>query len=132
MQLEFEDIYLIFNFVLGTIYISWIYWLIYIKKCRCSQTKLQHLIHIYWYVIFILDFVVFFNIFNINHYVLLIIGNLLGLVNIYMTYAHMDEIKDCICTDGFVKQSIIIIYISTIIISLLYMIGYFILYMKNG
>lgn len=122
MSLEFKDIYLIFNFVVGTIYVSWIYWLMYFKKCKCSQTTLQHLIHIYWYIIFALDLLVFFNIFNINHYYLLILGNVLGLINIYMTYKYMKEINDCMCSEGILKDTIIIIYITTIVISILYMI----------
>lgn len=125
-NIDIKDIYLIFNFIVGTIYVSWIYWLIYIKKCKCSKTELQHYIHIYWYVIFILDIFVFFNMFNINHYYLLIIGNLLGLINIYMTYKYMDELDNCKCADGFVKDTIIIIYISTFIISIFYTIGFLI------
>lgn len=130
--MDFKDIYLIFNFIVGTIYVSWIYWLIYIKKCKCSQTKLQHYIHIYWYIIFILDLLVFFNMFNINHLYLLIIGNLLGLINIYMTYKYMDEIKNCVCSDDYVKQTIIIIYVSTFILSLFYMISFIIMSFKNN
>lgn len=129
--MEFKDIYLIFNFIVGTIYVSWIYWLIYIKKCKCSQTKLQHYIHMYWYVIFILDLLVFFNIFNINHLYLLILGNLLGLINIYMTYKYMDEINNCVCSDDYIKQTIIIIYLATLIISLFYMISFIIMSFKN-
>lgn len=126
MDLDFKDIYLIFNFIIGTIYVSWIYWLIYLKNCKCSQTKLQHYIHIYWYVIFILDIIVFFNFFNIDHYYLLILGNLLGIINIYMTYAYMKEIEDCACTYGFAKDTIIIIYLTTVIASILFTIGYLI------
>lgn len=129
--MEFKDIYLIFNFIVGTIYVSWIYWLIYIKKCKCSQTKLQHYIHIYWYIIFILDLLVFFNMFNINHLYFLILGNLLGLINIYMTYKYMDEINNCVCSDDYVKQTIIIIYLTTLIISLFYMISFIIMSFKN-
>jgi len=130
--MDFKDIYLIFNFIVGTIYVSWIYWLIYIKKCKCSQTKLQHYIHIYWYIIFILDLLVFFNIFNINHLYLLILGNLLGLINIYMTYKYMDEINNCVCSDDYVKQTIIIIYVGTFILSLFYMISFIIMSFKNN
>ena len=130
--MDFKDIYLIFNFIVGTIYVSWIYWLIYIKKCKCSQTKLQHYIHIYWYIIFILDLLVFFNMFNINHLYFLILGNLLGLINIYMTYKYMDEINNCVCSDDYVKQTIIIIYVSTFILSLFYMISFIIMSFKNN
>lgn len=130
--MDFKDIYLIFNFIVGTIYVSWIYWLIYIKKCKCSKTELQHYIHIYWYIIFILDLLVFFNIFNINHLYLLIIGNLLGLINIYMTYKYMDEIKNCVCSDDYVKHTIIIIYVGTFILSLFYMISFIIMSFKNN
>jgi hypothetical protein len=124
--MEFKDLYLIFNFIVGSIYMTWIYWLIYIKKCKCSQTTLQQLIHIYWYVIFMLDLLVFFNVFNVNHYYLLIIGNVLGLINIYMTYRYIYDIKRCRCTDGFLKDTIVIIYISTIVVSILYMLVYLI------
>lgn len=131
MDFTLIDIYLLFNFIVGTIYIFWIYWLIYIKKCKCSETRLQHLIHIYWYIIFILDLLVFFNIFNINHYYLLILGNILGLINIYMTYKYMKEINNCKCAKGFMKDTIIIIYISTIVISLVYMIIRIIIELKK-
>jgi len=124
--MEFKDVYLIFNFIVGSIYMTWIYWLIYIKKCKCSQTTLQHLIHIYWYVIFMLDLLVFFNVFNINHYYLLIIGNVLGLINILMTYKYINDIDRCRCADGFLKDTIIIIYISTIVVSIIYMLLYLI------
>lgn len=132
MNIEFKDIYLIFNFIVGTIYVSWIYWLNYIKKCKCSQTTLQHLIHIYWYIIFTLDLLVFFNFNNINHYYLLILGNLLGLINIYITYKYMKEINDCNCTKGFLKDTIIMIYITTIVISLFYILGYIIINFKKN
>jgi hypothetical protein len=124
--MKFKDIYLIFNFIVGSIYLSWVYWLIYIKKCKCSQTTLQHLIHIYWYVIFILDLLVFFDFLNINHYYLLLFGNVLGLINIIMTYQYMNDMNDCKCSESFLKDTIIIIYISTIVISILYMLVYLI------
>lgn len=123
MEITFKEIYLIFNFIVGSIYLTWIYWLIYFEKCKCSITKLQHYIHIYWYIIFTIDLLVFFNYFNINDYYLIILGNLLGLGNIYMTYKYINETYDCNCSNGFLKDFIILIYISTIIISLFYMIG---------
>lgn len=129
--MDFKDIYLIFNFIVGSIYISWIYYLNYFKECKCSKTTLQHLIHIYWYIIFVLDILVFFNIFDINYYYLIIIGNLLGLVNIYMTYKYMKEIDDCKCSNGFMKDTIIIIYISTLVITIFYMIAYLIYYLTS-
>ena len=68
MEITFKEIYLIFNFIVGSIYLTWIYWLIYFQKCKCSITKLQHYIHVYWYIIFTIDLLVFFNYFNINDY----------------------------------------------------------------
>jgi len=124
--MNFKDIYLIFNFTIGSIYIFWIYWLMYYKKCKCSKTNLQTYIHIYWYVIFILDILIFFSIFNIDNFYLIIFGNILGLINIYMTYKYIEQIKNCSCSNDYMKDLIVIIYISTVIISMFYAIGYFI------
>ena len=101
------------------------------KKCKCSQTTLQHLIHIYWYVIFILDLFVFFDFLNINHHYLLLIGNLIGLINIYMTYNYMNELNNCKCSESYIKYVIIIIYSITVILSILYVLIYMLSYLMN-
>ena len=109
---QLANTYLGFNFIVGSIYILWIY-LLYYNKCECSKHILEKLIHIYWYVIFILDILLFLKLFSINQLWLILIGNLIGLGNIYMTYKYMkilDERK-CNCSNMLLKDLIIIIYI---------------------
>jgi hypothetical protein len=104
--------YLAFNFIIGSIYILWIF-LLYYNKCECSKHILEKLIHIYWYVIFVLDILLFFKMFSLSELHLVLFGNLLGLGNIYMTYRYMkylDETK-CTCSNMLLKDLIIIIYI---------------------
>lgn len=104
--------YLAFNFIVGSIYLLWIF-LLYYNKCECSKHILEKLIHVYWYVIFILDILLFFKIFSLSELHLILFGNLLGLGNIYMTYKYMkylDENK-CTCSNMLLKDLIIIIYI---------------------
>jgi hypothetical protein len=104
--------YLAFNFIIGSIYLLWIF-LLYYNKCECSKHILEKLIHIYWYVIFVLDILLFFKMFSLSELHLVLFGNLLGLGNIYMTYRYMkylDETK-CTCSNMLLKDLIIIIYI---------------------
>jgi len=107
-----SNTYLAFNFIVGSIYLLWIF-LLYYNKCECSKHLLEILIHIYWYVIFILDILLFFKLFSLSELHLILFGNLLGLGNIYMTYEYMkilDERK-CKCSDMLLKDLIKIIYI---------------------
>ena len=107
-----SNTYLAFNFIVGSIYLLWIF-LLYYNKCECSKHILEKLIHIYWYVIFILDILLFFKFFSLSELHLILFGNLLGLGNIYMTYKYMqilDE-KKCECSNMLLKDLIIIIYI---------------------
>ena len=60
----FANIYLAYNFIVGSIYLLWIM-LLYYNKCECSKHLLEKLIHVYWYVIFILDIMLFFKFFSI-------------------------------------------------------------------
>ena len=107
-----SNTYLAFNFIVGSIYLLWIF-LLYYNKCECSKHLLEILIHIYWYVIFILDILLFFKLFSLSELHLILFGNLLGLGNIYMTYEYMkilDERK-CKCSDMLLKDLIKIISI---------------------
>ncbi len=125
--------YLAFNFIVGSIYVLWIY-LLYYNKCQCSKHILEKLIHIYWYVIFILDIMLFFKMFSIDELPLIIVGNLLGLGNIYMTYRYMkilDE-KKCYCSNMLLKDLIIIIYICIVAMIFSFFIALFVSYMHYG
>ena len=125
--------YLAFNFIVGSIYILWIY-LLYYNRCQCSKHILEKLIHFYWYIIFFLDILLFFKFFSISELYLVIIGNVLGLVNIYMTYQYMkilDE-KDCKCSDMLLKDLVIIIYILVTILIIAFFIAMVISYLHYG
>lgn len=128
----FKYTYLTFNFVVGSIYILWIY-LLYYNKCQCSKHLLLDLIHIYWYIIFILDILIFFDIFTIKDLYLIIIGNILGLGNIYITYKYIELLKDknCKCSNTLLKDLIIIIYICTVIFSVSFLIATIVYYLTN-
>ena len=125
--------YLAFNFIVGSIYVLWIY-LLYYYNCKCSKHILEKLIHIYWYIIFILDILLFFKFFSVSEFHLVVIGNLLGLGNIYMTYQYMkilDE-KDCKCSDMLLKDLIIIIYIIVTVMIMSFFIALIISYLHYG
>ena len=128
----FANIYLAYNFIVGSIYLLWIM-LLYYNKCECSKHILEKIIHVYWYVIFVLDILLFFGLFSINDLYLIIIGNILGLVNIYLTYRYMKFLKEtkCECSNTLLKNLIIIIYIFTGAIIAAFFIGLPILYLKN-
>lgn len=128
----FANIYLAYNFIVGSIYLLWIM-LLYYNKCECSKHILEKIIHVYWYVIFVLDILLFFGFFSINDLYLIIIGNILGLVNIYLTYRYMKFLKEtkCECSNTLLKNLIIIIYIFTGSIITAFFIGLPILYLKN-
>lgn len=128
----FANIYLAYNFIVGSIYLLWIM-LLYYNKCECSKHILEKIIHVYWYVIFVLDILLFFGFFSINDLYLIIIGNILGLVNIYLTYRYMKFLKEtkCECSNTLLKNLIIIIYIFTGSIIAAFFIGLPILYLKN-
>ena len=128
----FANIYLAYNFIVGSIYLLWIM-LLYYNKCECSKHILEKIIHVYWYVIFVLDILLFFGFFSINDLYLIIIGNILGLVNIYLTYRYMKFLKEtkCECSNTLLKNLIIIIYIFTGSIIAAFLIGLPILYLKN-
>lgn len=131
-QIYFERLYLAYNFIVGSIYLLWIYLMMY-NKCECSKHHLETMIHIYWYLIFVLDILVFFNIASISNFYLILIGNLIGLGNIYMTYKYikyLDETK-CECSNMLLKTLIIIIYIITAIIIIAYFLLLLILYLSN-
>ena len=126
------DIYLAYNFIIGSIYLLWIF-LLWYNKCECSKHILEKIIHVYWYVIFFLDILLFFGIFSINNFYLIVIGNLLGLGNIYLTYRYiqfLDKTK-CECSNTLLKNLIVIIYIFTASIIASFFIGLPILYLKN-
>jgi hypothetical protein len=127
----FANIYLAYNFIIGSIYLLWIM-LLYYNKCECSKHILEKIIHVYWYVIFVLDILLFFGFFSINDLYLIIIGNLLGLGNIYLTYRYMKFLKDtnCECSNSLLKNLIIIIYVFTGSIIVAFFIGLPILYLK--
>ena len=128
----FANIYLAYNFIVGSIYLLWIM-LLYYNKCECSKHILEKIIHVYWYVIFFLDILLFFGIFSINDFYLIVIGNLLGLGNIYLTYRYiqfLDKTK-CECSNTLLKNLIVIIYIFTASIIASFFIGLPILYLKN-
>jgi hypothetical protein len=110
-----ENYYLAYNFIVGSIYLLWIF-LLYYNKCECSKHILEKMIHVYWYVIFILDILLFFKYLSTDNLHLIIFGNLLGLVNIYMTYRYMKFLKDtnCECSNMLLKDLIIIIYICSV------------------
>jgi len=128
----FANIYLAYNFIVGSIYLLWIM-LLYYNKCECSKHILEKIIHVYWYVIFVLDILLFFGLFSINDLYLIIIGNILGLVNIYLTYRYMKFLNEtkCECSNTLLKNLIIIIYIFTGSIIASFFIGLPILYLKN-
>ena len=127
----FANIYLAYNFIVGSIYLLWIM-LLYYNKCECSKHIFEKIIHVYWYVIFALDILLFFGFFSINDLYLIIIGNLLGLGNIYLTYRYMKFLKDtnCECSNSLLKNLIIIIYVFTGSIIAAFFIGLPILYLK--
>ena len=128
----FANIYLAYNFIVGSIYLLWIM-LLYYNKCECSKHILEKIIHVYWYVIFFLDILLFFGIFSINDFYLIVIGNLLGLGNNYLTYRYiqfLDKTK-CECSNTLLKNLIVIIYIFTASIIASFFIGLPILYLKN-
>ena len=128
----FANIYLAYNFIVGSIYLLWIM-LLYYNKCECSKHILEKIIHVYWYVIFFLDILLFFGIFSINDLFLIVIGNILGLLNIYLTYRYMKFLNEtkCECSNTLLKNLIIIIYIFTGSIIAAFFIGLPILYLKN-
>jgi hypothetical protein len=128
----FANIYLAYNFIVGSIYLLWIM-LLYYNKCECSKHILEKIIHVYWYVIFFLDILLFFGIFSIKEIYLIIIGNLLGLGNIYLTYRYMQFLNktNCECSNTLLKNLIIIIYIFTASIIAAFFIGIPILYLSN-
>ena len=127
----FANIYLAYNFIVGSIYLLWIM-LLYYNKCECSKHILEKIIHVYWYVIFFLDILLFFGIFSIKEIYLIIIGNLLGLGNIYLTYRYMQFLNktNCECSNTLLKNLIIIIYIFTASIIAAFFIGIPILYLS--
>jgi hypothetical protein len=125
--------YLAYNFIIGSIYVLWIY-LLYYNNCKCSKHLLEKIIHIYWYVIFVLDIMLFFRLFKTDEIHLIVIGNLLGLGNIYLTYKYMkylDETK-CTCSDMLLKDLIKIIYICIGIGIISFFIAFGISYMHYG
>ena len=128
----FANIYLAYNFIVGSIYLLWIM-LLYYNKCECSKHILEKIIHVYWYVIFFLDILLFFGIFSIKEIYLIIIGNLLGLGNIYLTYRYMQFLNktNCECSNTLLKNLIIIIYIFTASIIAAFFIGLPVLYLSN-
>lgn len=127
------NIYLAYNFIVGSIYLLWIM-LLYYNKCECSKHILEKIIHVYWYIIFFLDILLFFGFFSIKEIYLIIIGNLLGLGNIYLTYRYMKYLNEtnCKCSNSLLKDLIIIIYIFTASIIVAFFIGLPILYMKHN
>jgi len=125
--------YLAYNFIVGTIYIIWIY-LLYYNKCKCSKHLLEKIIHIYWYVIFILDLMILFKLFTTDELHLIFIGNLLGLGNIYLTYRYMKYLDDtnCTCSNMLLKDLIIIIYICVAIFIIGFFIAFGVSYLHYG
>jgi hypothetical protein len=128
----FANIYLAYNFIVGSIYLLWIM-LLYYNKCECSKHILEKIIHVYWYVIFFLDILLFFGFFSITDIYLIIIGNLLGLGNIYLTYRYMKYLNEtkCECSNTLLKNLIIIIYIFTASIIAAFFIGIPVLYLSK-
>ena len=126
------NIYLAYNFIVGSIYLLWIM-LLYYNKCECSKHILEKIIHVYWYVIFFLDILLFFGFFSITDIYLIIIGNLLGLGNIYLTYRYMKYLNEtkCECSNTLLKNLIIIIYIFTASIIAAFFIGIPVLYLSK-
>jgi hypothetical protein len=131
-QIYFERWYLAYNFIVGSVYLLWIYLMQY-NGCKCSKSLLDKLIHIYWYVIFILDILIFFNIYSIDSYYLIVLGNILGLGNIYMTYKYIQQLDEnkCGCSDNMLKTLIILIYMITVIMIIFYFIFIIIMYISN-
>ena len=127
------NIYLAYNFIVGSIYLLWIM-LLYYNKCECSKHILEKIIHVYWYVIFFLDILLFFGFFSLSDIFLIIIGNLLGLGNIYLTYRYMKYLNEtkCECSNSLLKDLIIIIYIFTASIIAAFFIGLPFLYLKKN
>jgi hypothetical protein len=118
-----ENTYLAYNFIIGSIYLLWIF-LLYYNKCECSKHILEKIIHIYWYIIFLLDILLFFNILSSDNIHLIVIGNILGLINIYMTYRYMkylDDIK-CNCSNMLLKDLLKIIYICSVLFIIIFFI----------
>jgi len=126
------DIYLAYNFIIGSIYLLWIF-LLWYNKCECSKHILEIIIHVYWYVIFFLDILLFFGFFQIKDLYLIIIGNILGLVNIYLTYRYMKYLDNtkCECSNSLLKDLIIIIYVLTASLIVSFFIGLPILYLNK-
>jgi hypothetical protein len=126
------NIYLAYNFIVGSIYLLWIM-LLYYNKCECSKHILEKIIHVYWYVIFFLDILLFFGFFSLSDVFLIIIGNLLGLGNIYLTYRYMKYLNEtkCECSNTLLKNLIIIIYIFTASIIAAFFIGIPVLYLSK-
>jgi hypothetical protein len=131
-QIYFERVYLAYNFIVGSVYLLWIYLMMY-NDCKCSKHYLEKIVHIYWYVIFILDILLFFNIASISNFYLILIGNLIGLGNIYMTYQYIKYLDDieCKCSDMLLKNLVIIIYIITVVMIMLWFLILLILYLSN-
>jgi hypothetical protein len=128
-----EYSYLLYNLIIGSIYLLWIF-LLYYYNCKCSKHILEKIIHIYWYVIFVLDILIFFRLFSLDEIHLIVIGNILGLVNIYLTYRYikiLDE-KQCECSNMLIKDLIIIIYICVGIFIVSFFIALIISYMSYG
>ena len=128
----FANIYLAYNFIVGSIYLLWIM-LLYYNKCECSKHIFEKIIHVYWYVIFALDILLFFGFFSINDLYLIIIGNILGLANIYLTYRYIKylDYKKCECSNSLLKNLIIIIYVFTGSLIISFFIGLPILYLRS-
>ena len=123
--------YLAFNFIVGSIYLLWIM-LLYYNDCKCSKHILEKLIHIYWYVIFFLDILLFFGFFSISELKLIVIGNLIGLTNIYMTYKYMKYLDDvdCKCSNMLLKDLVIIIYICVVALIISFFITFITTYLS--
>lgn len=71
--------------------------------------------------------------FSITDIYLIIIGNLLGLGNIYLTYRYMKYLNEtkCECSNTLLKNLIIIIYIFTASIIAAFFIGIPVLYLSK-
>jgi hypothetical protein len=76
----------------------------------------------------------FFKFFSIDELHLIVIGNLLGLGNIYMTYRYMKYLDDkkCECSNMLLKDLIIIIYICIAFGIIAFFIAMCIAYMHYG
>ncbi len=105
-QIYLERWYLAYNFIVGSVYLLWI---------------------------FILDILIFFNIYSIDSYYLIVLGNILGLGNIYMTYKYIQQLDEnnCGCSDNDLKTLIILIYMITVIMIMVYFIFIIIIYISN-